>query len=108
MSNVINLLFETEHKAEETIESAREESRRILKSAEEKAEAIVKKARKEALSLQKEAARNNTAALDKEKEELLNDLQIARSRLLEDSDSALDQAAEEIFELIRRSDFARD
>jgi vacuolar-type H+-ATPase subunit E/Vma4 len=100
MSNVIDLLLETEQKAKDIVEAAAEKVRDVQQEADKKAEEIVKNARQEALTLQRESAEKTRLELEDEKKSVIVNLEEKQNSLLSEKTEVLDQAAEDVFKLL--------
>lgn len=100
MSNVIDLLLETEQKAKNIVESASEKVRELQQDADKKAEEIIKNARQEALTLQRESAEKTRQELENEKKSVIVNLENMQKNLLSEKTELLDQAAEDVYKLL--------
>ncbi|RDG32115.1 hypothetical protein [Oceanispirochaeta sp. M1] len=100
MSNVIDLLLETEQKAKDIVEAARDKVRDVQQEADKKSEEIVKNARQEALVLQRESAEKTRQELEDKKKSVVVELEEKQNNLLSEKTELLDLAAEDVFKLL--------
>lgn len=107
MSNVIDILLETEQKARDIVEAAAEKVRTVQQDADKKAEEIIKNARQEALTLQRESAEKTRLELEDEKKSVIVSLEEKQNSLLSEKTEVLDKAAEDVFKLLITPEFEK-